>query len=78
LIELVEPNESLTQDIKALLVSESLGVNQSIGDVLSEDLDILVVGAEILVVTVLGPIRLDDRLSGGKSIVVCFLLFFLT
>lgn len=58
-VKLIEANQRLTEDIQSLLMTKILDISQSIWDILSKHLDILVVGAEILLSLVISLINLD-------------------
>ena len=45
--ELVKADEGLAEDVESLFVGKVAGVHEPIGDVLREDGDIFVIGAEI-------------------------------
>lgn len=59
-VKLIEPNKCLTEYIQSLLMAKILDISQSIGDILGKDLDILIVGTEILLSLVISLINLDD------------------
>lgn len=76
-IELIEANQCLTEHIETLLVTEILDISQPIRNILSEDLYVLVIGAEILLGLVISLIHLDYRLIAHIPKVISLKLFLL-
>lgn len=76
-IQLIEANECLTEHIETLLVAEILDISQPIRNILSEHLDVLVIGAEILLGLVISLIHLDYRLIAHIPKVISLKLFLL-
>ena len=58
-------------------MGDKTGVDESIGDVLGEDSDVLMVGAEIVAAFVICPVDLHNRFVGSVPVVVDVKFFFL-
>lgn len=76
-IQLIESNQCLTEHIETLLMAEILDISQPIRNILSEDLYVLVIGAEILLGLVISLIHLDYRLIAHIPKVISLELFLL-
>lgn len=76
-VELIEANQRLTEHIQTLLMAEVLDIGQPIGNILGKHLDVLVIGAEILLGLVVRLVNLDDRLVAHVPEVVSLELFVL-
>lgn len=74
-IQLIKTNKTLTENIETLIMGELFDICQSKGNIFSENLDILIVGAKIFLGLIVCLINLNDGFIAEISIVVSINFF---